>query len=137
MVATQTQKPTTTTSSVQPKKPSLLTRVSGSSDRPIWMEEPGPTMKVAKAITLILLVIVMLFPMVYVVSMSFSSAADAARGGLILWPKNPTLDAYRAILSGSVVSRALQVSFFLTVFGTAAQVFFTATMAYGLSRTSW
>ncbi|MBA3274165.1 MAG: carbohydrate ABC transporter permease [Chloroflexia bacterium] len=100
------------------------------------MEEPGPLMKIAKALTLVLLVIVMLFPMVYVLAMSFSSAADAARGGLILFPQNPTLDAYRAILSGSVVSRALQVSFGLTLFGTAAQMFFTATMAYGLSRTT-
>ena len=74
------------------------------------MEEPGPLMKLGKAITLLAIVIVMLFPMVYVVSMSFSSAADAARGGLVLFPKNPTLEAYRAILSGGVVQRALQVN---------------------------
>ena len=107
-----------------------------SEKRPVWMEEPGPIMKVAKVLTLALIVIVMLFPMIYVVSMSFSSAADAARGGLVLFPKNPTLDAYRAILSGGVVQRALQVSLGLTLFGTAAQMLFTATMAYGLSRPS-
>lgn len=109
-------------------------RGSQASTRPVWMEEPGPLMKAAKAITLLVLVVVMIFPMVYVVSMSLSSAADAARGGLVLFPKNPTLEAYRAILSGGVVQRALQVSFGLTLFGTAAQMLFTATMAYGLSR---
>ena len=107
-----------------------------NDNRPIWMEEPGPLMRIGKVLILAFIVIVMLFPIVYVVSMSFSSAEDAVRGGLVLWPKNPTLDAYRAILRGGVVTRALQISFMLTLFGTAAQMFFTTTMAYGLSRTS-
>ncbi|MDQ3656454.1 MAG: carbohydrate ABC transporter permease [Chloroflexota bacterium] len=111
-------------------------RRRGESARPVWMEEPGPLMKAGKALTLLVIVVIMLFPMVYVLAMSFSSQADAARGGLILFPRSPTLDAYRAILGGGVVSRALQVSFGLTLFGTAAQMLFTATMAYGLSRTS-
>jgi putative aldouronate transport system permease protein len=102
--------------------------------RPVWMEEPGPFMKLGKVITLVILTIIMLFPMLYVLSISFTSATDAARGGLVLWPENPTLEAYRAILSGGVVQRALQVSLGLTIFGTAAQMLFTATMAYGLSR---
>lgn len=111
-------------------------RKSRNDNRPIWMEEPGPLMRIGKVLILAFIVIVMLFPIVYVVSMSFSSAEDAVRGGLVLWPKNPTLDAYRAILRGGVVTRALQISFMLTLFGTAAQMFFTTTMAYGLSRTS-
>jgi ABC-type glycerol-3-phosphate transport system permease component len=111
-------------------------RQRAESSRPVWMEEPGPLMKIAKALALVFIVIIMTFPMLYVVSMSFSSAADAARGGLVLFPKNPTLEAYRAILSGGVVQRALQVSLGLTLFGTAAQMLFTTTMAYGLSRTT-
>jgi ABC-type glycerol-3-phosphate transport system permease component len=108
----------------------------GGEGRPVWMEEPGPVMKLLKALALIFIAIIMLFPMLYVVSMSFSSASDAARGGLVLWPKNPTLEAYRSILSGGVVQRALQVSLGLTLIGTAVQMLFTATMAYGLSRPS-
>lgn len=93
-------------------------------------------MRFLKFVILAFIVIVMLFPIVYVVSMSFSSAQDAMRGGLVLWPKNPSLDAYRAILRGGVVTRALQISLMLTLLGTAAQMLFTTTMAYGLSRTS-
>ncbi len=107
-----------------------------SPGRPIWMVEPKPIMRFLKFVTLAFIVIVMLFPIVYVVSMSFSSAQDAMRGGLVLWPKNPSLDAYRAILRGGVVTRALQISLLLTLLGTAAQMLFTTTMAYGLSRTS-
>lgn len=107
-----------------------------SESRPIWMEEPGPFMRAAKFVILALIVVTMLFPIVYVVAMSFSSAQDAVRGGLVLWPKNPSLDAYRAILKGGVVTRALQISLMLTLVGTAAQMLFTTTMAYGLSRTT-
>jgi ABC-type glycerol-3-phosphate transport system permease component len=107
-----------------------------SESRPIWMEEPGPAMKIAKAIALTLIVIAMTFPILYVVSMSFSSAEDAARGGLVLWPKNPSLEAYRLIFNGGVVTRALQISLMLTIFGTLAQMVFTTTMAFGLSRTT-
>ena len=42
-------------------------------------------------------------------------------GGLILLPKNPTLEAYRAVLRGGVVTRALQVSVGLVLVGTAGQ----------------
>ncbi|MEJ7839976.1 MAG: carbohydrate ABC transporter permease, partial [Thermomicrobiales bacterium] len=107
-----------------------------NSSRPVWMEEPGPAMGIAKAIALTVIVIMMTFPIVYVVSMSFSSAEDAARGGLVLWPSNPSLESYRLIFNGGVVSRALQISFLLTVFGTLAQMVFTTTMAFGLSRTT-
>jgi putative aldouronate transport system permease protein len=114
----------------------LKVRRRRSESRPIWMEEPGPLMKAAKAVTLVLLVIVMTFPILYVVSMSFSSAEDVARGGLVLWPENPSLEAYRLIFEGGVVTRALRISFLLTLFGTLAQLFFTVTMAFGLSRPS-
>ncbi len=104
------------------------------SNRPIWMEEPGPLMKIAKAIALTFVTLIMVFPMVYVVAVSFSSAKDVLAGGLILFPRNPTLESYSAILQGGVVTRALQISILLTLFGTFAQMVFTVTLAYGLSR---
>jgi ABC-type glycerol-3-phosphate transport system permease component len=111
-------------------------KIRRTSNRPVWMEEPGIAMRIAKAITLVLIVIIMTFPILYVVSMSFSSAEDAARGGLVLWPENPSLEAYRLIFNGGVVTRALQISLLLTLFGTLAQMIFTTTMAFGLSRPS-
>ena len=111
-----------------------VSRKRRSSARPIWMEEPGPAMKLAKIIALTFVTIVMLFPMVYVVAVSFSSAKDVLGGGLILFPRNPTFESYRAILQGGVVTRALQISILLTLGGTALQMIFTTTLAYGLSR---
>ncbi len=104
------------------------------TERPIWMEEPPLAIKLLKAIALIWIVIIMIFPLVYVIAVSFSSAQDVLGDGLVLFPANPTLDAYRAIFEGGVVNRALRVSIGLTVFGTLAQMVVTTMLAYGLSR---
>jgi len=104
------------------------------AERPIWMEEPHPVVKVGKVVVLAGIVFAMLFPLVYVVAVSFSSARDVLGGGLVLFPRNPTFDAYRAIFNGGVVLRALQVSALLTLVATALQMLVTTTMAFGLSK---
>jgi ABC-type glycerol-3-phosphate transport system permease component len=76
----------------------------------------------------------MLFPFVYVTAVSFSSARDALAGGLILWPKNPSLEAYQAIFRGGIVARALGVSVGLVLVGTTAKMIATVALAYGLSK---
>lgn len=101
---------------------------------PPWMEEPSLPTKVGKAVLLTLIALVMVFPFTYVLAVSFSSYKDVVGGGLILFPANPTLDAYRTILEGGVVTRALQVSIGITLVGTAINLFMTVTLAYGLSR---
>lgn len=100
------------------------------------MEEPGPAAKVGKAVLLTLITLVMVFPFTYVVAVSFSSYRDVLSGGLILFPANPTLDAYREIFRGGIITRALQVSIGLTAVGTAVNMVMTASLAYGLSRSS-
>jgi putative aldouronate transport system permease protein len=101
-----------------------------------WMEDPHPLMQVLKGIILICIVFVMLFPFVHVVAVSFSSYTDVLTGGLILFPKNPTLDAYRVVFGDGTVIQALKVSAGLTIVGTAGQMIATTAMAYGLSRPS-
>ena len=76
----------------------------------------------------------MVFPFIYVVAVSFSSARDAITGGLILWPKNPSLEAYQAIFRGGIVVRALGVSVGLVVFGTTLKMIATVALAFGLSK---
>lgn len=105
-----------------------------SSGRPPWMEKPSLGASIAKGAILTFIVVVMLFPFLNVLAVSLSTYDDILGGGLILFPKNPTLDAYRTIFNGGLVVRALQVSAGLTIFGTLAQMIFTTTMAWGLSR---
>ena len=104
------------------------------ASRPAWMEQPSLLAQLAKGLFLAFIALIMLFPIVYVVAVSFSSAKDVLSGGLILWPKSPSLEAYRALLRGGIVRHALQISVGLVVFGTAAKMIFTIALAYGLSK---
>lgn len=119
---------------VTPPALPVAVRSRRSDNRPPWMEPPSPLMTIAKVLVLIGLVVVMLFPFVNVIAVSFSSYRDVIGGRLILFPAHPTLDAYRAIFQGNIVAKALQVSAGITLIGTLAQMIFTTTMAYGLSR---
>lgn len=101
-----------------------------------WMERPSLLGRVAKTVLLVLIAIVMVFPFMYVIAVSFSSYKDVLGGGLILFPANPTLEAYREVLANGIVTRALPVSTGITLFGTLTSLVLTVTMAYGLSRTN-
>jgi putative aldouronate transport system permease protein len=103
---------------------------------PFWMERPSLTNRVLKAVVLIGLVTVMLFPFAYVLSVSLSSERDLQGANVALFPLHPTLGAYATILQGGVVTSALEVSIGVTAIGTLVCMVMTTTLAYGLSRTS-
>lgn len=76
-----------------------------------------------------------IIPFMGIVSTSLSSAGHLTRNGdFVLWPDGINLDAYRSVLSGGVVTRALMVSIGVTLVGTIMSLTATAMMAYGLSR---
>lgn len=109
--------------------------VRRSDGRPPWMERPTRLGQTAKAVAVVVVVLAVAYPLVGVIGTSFASQSDIIRSsGLVLWPDHPTLDAYRTIFTGGVVSRALIVSLGITVFGTLASLLVTVGMAYGLSR---
>lgn len=82
---------------------------------------------------LLLIGLVMLFPFAYVVLGSLTSFEDVARGGVLLIPQNPTLEAYNFVLSNPTLMRAIGISIFLATVGTLIKLAMTATMAYALS----
>lgn len=101
--------------------------------RPIWMEKPGPLVQVGKGVLIALIGIVMLYPLVYVIAMSFGTAESIQSGQL--FPTQFSFDAYRSVLAGGVVSRALINSAIITLVGTFLSVLMTSMLAYGLTRT--
>ncbi|WP_411350136.1 carbohydrate ABC transporter permease [Paenibacillus sp. WLX2291] len=78
--------------------------------------------------------LLMLLPLIYVLSGSFTSDAELAVKKIVLIPTNLTLDSYRYILSSGVIFTSLLRSIEITVIGTAINIFMTALMAYPLSR---
>ncbi|RCK69667.1 carbohydrate ABC transporter permease [Desertihabitans brevis] len=106
-----------------------------ANGRPVWEEDPHPVGLGLKGVVLALVVLVVAFPLYTVVVTSFSTQAETLRaGGLVVIPGELTLEAYRQILSGGVVTRAAVVSVGITVVGTALSMLVSVLAAYGLSR---
>ena len=110
--------------------------VAHSSAAPFWRERASLPSQIIKAVVLFAVVLVMVFPFWYVLSVSLSSERDLQGANVSLIPLHPTLLAYQTILQGGVVLNALLVSVGVTAIGTIACMVMTTTLAYGLSRTS-
>ncbi|GAA1604195.1 carbohydrate ABC transporter permease [Kribbella hippodromi] len=106
------------------------------STRPIWMEPPNPLVQLAKSIALGIAVLLVIVPFWSVIATSLADqrTIDASGGGMVLWPGGLSIGAYKAILSGGVVTRALTISIAVTVVGTLFSLTATAGLAYWLSR---
>lgn len=83
---------------------------------------------------LALVFIVILFPLLHIVSASFSSPAAVTSGRVWLWPVDFTLIGYKAVFQNSDIWIGFGNSLFYTVFGTLLNVSFTIMMAYPLAR---
>lgn len=108
---------------------------AGHVTRPAWMEKPRFATKAAKGVAVVVVLALVLIPFLVIVSTSLASNREVVdNGGWVLWPSDPTLRAYRTILSGGIVTKALGVSVGLTVLGTLFSLACTTFLAYALAR---
>ncbi|MGV9879950.1 carbohydrate ABC transporter permease [Streptomyces sp. NPDC003006] len=99
------------------------------------MEKPRFATKAAKGVAVVVVLALVLIPFLVIVSTSLASNREVVdNGGWVLWPGDPTLRAYRTILSGGIVTKALGVSVGLTVLGTLFSLACTTFLAYALAR---
>lgn len=84
--------------------------------------------------TMIVVLVTTLYPVLYVVSASLSSASANDRGLVTIFPVEFNIDAYIGIFSMPTLTRAFTNSVIITASGTAINMFFTTTYAYALSR---
>ncbi|AMA51417.1 carbohydrate ABC transporter permease [Bacillus inaquosorum] len=75
-----------------------------------------------------------ILPFLYIIAGSFATEAELAQRSFFIFPKTFTLDAYKYVFSTPTFIRSMGVSIFITVVGTAVQLFFTFTMAYPLAK---
>lgn len=85
-------------------------------------------------IVLALIVVIILFPLIYVVAASFSSGTAVINGKVWLWPVEPTLKGYLAVFHYPAIWRAYLNSIIYTVAGTALSVSLSVLCAWPLSR---
>ena len=100
-------------------------RLSSASDR---------LFTVINTTFLSVVLIAVLYPLVYVVSSSFSSSYAVVAGRVWLLPVQPSLAGYRAVFQHKLVWSGYANSAFYMAFGTVINVVLTIMAAYPLSR---
>lgn len=83
---------------------------------------------------MVIICVITIYPIWYVIVNSFNDGMDAMQGGIFWWPREFSLDNYKAVFSNSGILQSFFVTVSKTVIGTAIHVFFTAMVAYALSR---
>ena len=84
-------------------------------------------------VTFVLLIMV-LYPIIYVVSASFSSGSAVTRGDVWLWPVDFSLEGYRAVFKYKNVWIGYRNTIFYTIFGTFINLIVTLLCAYPMAR---
>ncbi len=73
-------------------------------------------------------------PIIYIICNSFATELELQTRPMFVIPEVWSLDAYKYIFASSKLIRAFGNSVFITICGTAINLFFTVTMAYPLSK---
>ncbi|SDD07765.1 putative aldouronate transport system permease protein [Paenibacillus sp. UNCCL117] len=103
-----------------------LTYKSGKSDERVF--------DTVVNILAILIVVVVLYPLLFIVSASFSDPARVLNGEVFLLPKGITLDAYQNVFQNGQIWNGYRNTLVYTIIGTAVNVLMTTLAAYPLSR---
>lgn len=89
---------------------------------------------VVNTIFLCVLMFVTLYPVLNTVAISFNDGIDAVRGGIGIWPRVFSVEAYRSLLTDEQIYNAFFISVARTVITTVLNVLLTSMLAFTLSR---
>lgn len=115
----------TKTIKVHPAKPSGSRKIRSRGDVAIDL---------CVGVLLALILIVTLYPLIYVISCSISSPAAVLSGEVALLPVRPTLMSYQKVFQEGTLNVGLRNSFLYTALGTIINLVLTCTGAYALSE---
>lgn len=85
-------------------------------------------------ILIAIVLVIVLWPLIFIVSSSFSSKEAVLAGRVLLWPVDFSLEGYQAVFKTGEVLTGYRNTILYTVFGTALNVLLTLAAAYPLSR---
>lgn len=81
-----------------------------------------------------LLLVLIAYPMLYIISSSFSSTQAVITGKVWLFPVDFSLDGYKAVFENEYILKGYLNSFYYALAGTAINIVMTILAAYPLSR---
>ena len=85
-------------------------------------------------IVMVLWMIIIAYPLIFVVSSSFSSGNAVSAGRVLLWPVEPSVTGYQIVFAYKQVWVGFANTIFYTVVGTALNLVVTTLAAYPLAR---
>ncbi|MEG1381206.1 MAG: carbohydrate ABC transporter permease [Ruthenibacterium sp.] len=83
---------------------------------------------------LTLIAAIVLLPLIYIVSASFSDPQAVVNNEVWLWPVRPTMRGYDAVFKNKKILSGFANSFFYMIVGTLVNIVMTVLCAYPLSR---
>ncbi len=89
--------------------------------------------QVVLIVVMLLICASVIYPFLYMLAISLNEGADAAKGGVYLWPRSFTLANYEIVLGNEVIRHAYLVTIARTILGTLSSLLITLLAAYGLS----
>lgn len=99
--------------------------------KPTWGDR---VFSITNATLLIIMCLIALFPLYYVVVVSFTDPAEFLEKSYVLFPGKWSLVSYQYLMSTSTFLKATGVSAFLATVGTLLSLLVTSGIAYTLSR---
>lgn len=89
---------------------------------------------VLKVSFLVFMVLITIYPFIYMLSVSFSDKLSVMRNEIVLWPKGFNFNAYKLVFNNKMIYRAYENTILYVVLGTAISMTVTTLGAYGLSK---
>lgn len=90
--------------------------------------------KIVAYFFLIIFALMCVYPFIYAISSAFSSKAANSAGSVVLWPVEPTLDAFVWAFTNSQFWVSYSNTIFMTFLGTIWSLFYSILGAYALSK---
>jgi len=88
----------------------------------------------ANVLFMLFVIVVCVYPFVYILAISFNDGIDAQRGGIFLYPRKFSLENYKTVFKNQSIMRAYGVTVYRTVIGTLVGLFFNALAAFALAK---
>ena len=92
------------------------------------------TIEVVNIVFLSIIAVIILYPLIYVLSASFSDAMSVTSGKMFLWPVDLTLENYKEVFKNKNIVLGFRNSIIIMVSGTVINLLMTILAAYPLSR---
>ncbi|MFF2480300.1 carbohydrate ABC transporter permease [Paenibacillus sp. NPDC058071] len=94
---------------------------------------PQRLFDIANGVVLLLFGAVMIYPFLNLLALSLNDGADAARGGIYIFPREFSLDAYKLLMQNSQMLEGFGWSVLRVIVGTSTALFVTGLLAYVVS----